>query len=153
MTERNPYHLPAGTPEGGEFTTGQLGIIENAARKGAGLSSRADEITAVFKQFAPDTYEIKSADIGQGWIQIRFKNRESGFVEQSVNIKIDSAGDVYFNDVYIPESMRGKGYMPKVLKGLRELPGMSGIVVVDVPLNPHSWDAALSHAGFTRIKK
>lgn len=37
MAERNPYHLPKGTPEGGQFTTAQLDTIAGAARIGAGL--------------------------------------------------------------------------------------------------------------------
>lgn len=40
MTERNPYHLPAGSSKGGEFTTGQLNKIGNAARESAGLSAK-----------------------------------------------------------------------------------------------------------------
>jgi hypothetical protein len=37
MAERNPYHLPKGTPEGGQFTSAQLDAIAGAARIGAGL--------------------------------------------------------------------------------------------------------------------
>ena len=38
--ERNPYHMPAGSPEGGQFTSGQLNKIENAAREAAGLPQK-----------------------------------------------------------------------------------------------------------------
>lgn len=40
MTERNPYHLPKGTPEGGQFTTEQIDRIVNAARESAGLPDK-----------------------------------------------------------------------------------------------------------------
>lgn len=48
MTERNPYHLPAGSSEGGQFTTGQLDIIGNAARKAAGLKYSAESLTDLY---------------------------------------------------------------------------------------------------------
>lgn len=42
MAERNPYHVPAGSSEGGQFTSGQLKTIEGAARKAAGLPTDYD---------------------------------------------------------------------------------------------------------------
>lgn len=43
MTERNPYHMPAGTSEGGQFTTAQLDTIADAARIGANIPMTFDE--------------------------------------------------------------------------------------------------------------
>jgi hypothetical protein len=49
--ERNPYHVPAGSPEGGQFTSGQLNKIENAAREAAGLPGKEYFYkTAMFKK-------------------------------------------------------------------------------------------------------
>lgn len=51
MTERNPYHEPAGSSKGGQFTSGQLNTITNAARKAAGLSSEIDVHSKEFREW------------------------------------------------------------------------------------------------------
>lgn len=40
MAKGNPYHVPAGSSKGGQFTSGQLDVIEDSARKLMGISKR-----------------------------------------------------------------------------------------------------------------
>lgn len=69
MTERNPYHVPAGSSEGGQFTTGQLDIISNAARKGAKLPLSQvlkNPINAYHITYKENVDKIKSEGLTSG---------------------------------------------------------------------------------------
>jgi hypothetical protein len=63
MPERNPYHVPAGSSEGGQFTSGQLDAITSAARTSAGLEpdydhpsrEMLDRSGKIFREFTDGT--------------------------------------------------------------------------------------------------
>jgi hypothetical protein len=53
----NPYHAPAGTSKGGQFTSKQLGTITNAAREAAGLNKLSDDQLAAANRLGlPTSY-------------------------------------------------------------------------------------------------
>lgn len=133
--------------------TGFGNIMEDEVvvmRAGGKKGLSRENVRDVFSTHASDQYEIKASDAGGGWTTIEFHNKSSKYIEATVNIKFDNDGDMFLNNVYIPESMRGKGYLTSVLKDIRELDGVSGVARVDVAVNVPGWEKILSRAGFAK---
>lgn len=97
-----------------------------------------------------DDYNVSMVDVGGGWKKIGFENKKTGFTEQSLNIKIDSAGTMHLNNVYIPESLRGRGLLTNALKEIRKLPLVTGRIRVYVGVDVKGWNTIISRAGFRR---
>jgi len=100
VTERNPYHKPAGTSAGGEFTTRQLGIIENAARDAAGVSNLGSK-----KKFVSSGYQ--STGIEYSYRQVLEDVEEKKFIVFYNNEEI---GEIHQYSAYKDSKPSGQRY-------------------------------------------
>jgi hypothetical protein len=112
------------------------------------------EITKAFEEATnrlSNEYDIATKDEGNDWNTIRFVNKEKGYVEQTLAIKINKKKDVLLADVYIPEKLKNKGLLTSALSSIRKLEGISGVLRVSVGMNIKGWDTIARRSGFERM--
>lgn len=86
------------------------------------------------------------------WLIIEFFNVNKKYAEQTLSIKLtklEDGFDLTLSDVYVPVSLRNKGFLTKVLSKIRKIPGMSGRLIVSVGMNQEKWKNITQKAGFT----
>ena len=130
----NPNH----DPESGQFTSGPFSgkSIETI------FSEEVSKLSSAYKM----TVESEG-----DWHTIQFRNKEKGWIEQTISMKIDAVGTLHLSDVYIPSDIQGKGLLTTVLKKIKNLQGLSGKLHVVVGKDVAGWNTIASRAGFTRV--
>ena len=105
------------------------------------------EITAIVKAVAADhgfpDMTVESRKHGD-WFEIIIGS-------QSMTVKVDADGTLHLANVYVPEELRGKGFLTDVLKKIRKLNGLNGNCRVHVAMNP-AWEKIIERSGFARVK-
>lgn len=135
MTERNPYHLPAGTEKGGQFTSGQLKTIEGAARKAAGLGIKEAETYGDIKD-AVRSFIEKENEMGQ-----RYENYGIRFEDKKRNVG-DKITEKSMHNPDREDEREFPKFGSKEYKNLEELGGASAWRV-DMDQNEEKWINAI----------
>lgn len=82
-------------------------------------------------------------------VRITFIDGQHG--KNSVQFNIEPSGRLTLHNIHLPQDLRGKGWMTKVLKSIRELPGLNGECHVALAINWHGWRTILQRAGFSMV--
>lgn len=84
------------------------------------------------------------------WLTIKFWNKKKDYSEQSMNVGVKD-GVLQLSDVYIPDSLRGKGFLTKFLAKIKDVEGLNGQCKVHVAMNQAGWKTIISRAGLEWI--
>ena len=99
-------------------------------------------------------YEIKSV-FEDGWCKVKFLKKGHKYgpmgAESSISFMIDGDKNLHLLDVYVPNDMKGKGYLTEVLSQVRGIKELSGKCRVHVGMNREGWKTILRRAGFEWI--
>jgi hypothetical protein len=75
---------------------------------------------------------------------------KNGLSENTITLQLPGDGTLHIWDTYVPESLRGKGYLTTLLSKIRELPFLNGKARVHVAMND-AWPKIIQRAGFTKL--
>jgi predicted deacylase len=120
-------------------------------------SSLLNQIASIFETVLQKyslIYETKRILAGD-WCEIRFlkKNYEYGpdGGAGSISFKVDGDNNLHLVNAYVPNDIKGKGYLTEVLTQIRQLNGISGKCRIHVAVNREGWKTILRRAGFEFI--
>lgn len=109
-----------------------------------------DAIGRIFQsittQFDP-SFDLKIEKEGT-FITVYFL--KNGLSENTITFQLPSDGTLHIWDTYVPESLRGKGFLTTLLSKIRELPFLNGRAKVHVAMND-AWPKIMQRAGFVSI--
>lgn len=122
----------------------------------AAVTKIARVVSSVLPKFSND-YTVKPViqDSKYGvYLEIHFMRADPKYAgwaaAQTFSWKVHE-GTLYISDTYVPEEMRGKGFLGACLSKIRQIPELNGTAVVHVAVN-QAWPKILQRAGFTQKK-
>lgn len=98
-------------------------------------------------RIANGTYAGRTAKSQPHWITLQFFNIDKNYTEQTISIGLKN-GDLQLTDVYVPESLRGKGFLTNFLSKIRHVQGLTGNLRVNVGMNQQGWKTIVARSGF-----
>jgi hypothetical protein len=98
MTERNPYHVPAGSPEGGQFTTGK--IVSGLVYHGTNLSAA--------RKIENEGLKRHKASIGDRPSSVYFMKNKDDLYDYVVDSYIENEEGFAIIEFHIPDSFSNK---------------------------------------------
>lgn len=86
-------------------------------------------------------------------VRVDFKNPPEARTSCAYTLRPGDCGfDLNLWDMYLPESLRSKGVLTKILSDIQKLQGLSGNCAVHVGINVEGWKKIIERAGFKQIK-
>ena len=115
------------------------------------MSNYIQTIVNIFQKHVDGLYLLKLDQPSGKWNEILFMKNDGtkSFCESSIAFQIDD-NRLHLANVYVPESLRSKGYLTSVLKDIKHnIPSISSECVVHVAMHQEGWKKILERAGFT----
>jgi hypothetical protein len=107
------------------------------------------EIEQIFKtelKKVSSEHEIKVKQEGN-WITLMFWLTDKNYSDQSLNLTVKD-GTLELSDVYIPATLRNKGFLTTVLTKIRKVTGLNGKLKIHVGMNQEGWKKIVKSSGF-----